>query len=438
MKRCNRRRFLQGMLGGAAITVGLPWLEVFHAHAQSGSAYPTRFALFCWGNGMLPNKWVPAATGFGDEWALSEQLAPLAAVKEKLSVLTGLAIKTPNVIPHHSGSAGILTGMPLLVKSHEEQTFNGPSIDQVIAAEIGNETRFRSLEFGAQPGRGLSHNGPDNVNPPITDPGVLFERIFGTDFRAPGDMSDPDPRLALRRSVLDAVMDDIQRFKRDLGVEDIARMDQHLQGVRELERRISRLEEDPPNLESCRRPVAPDGDYGSIEGRPQLSRTNRALCDIVALAMACDQTRVVSNFITKPLTNELLAGTNAGHHQLTHDEPDPQPQVNRIVLAIMEELGYFIQSLDGIPEGDGTLLDHMVLLATSDVSYGRIHSLDEFPVLIAGSANGRLKVGQHYRSELAENTSHAMLSIIRAAGANVGHFGDSEGRVEDGLGAIET
>lgn len=437
MKRWNRRHFLRGMLGGAAITVGLPWLEIFQAHAQAGSAYPTRFALFCWGNGVLPDKWVPEATGFGDAWSLSEQLTPLAPVKSKLSALTGMAIKTPNVIPHHSGSAGILTGMPLLVKSHEEQTYNGPSIDQVIAGEIGGETRFRSLEFGAAPGRGLSHNGPDNVNPPISDPRLLFDRVFGTDFRAPGDMSEPDPRLALRRSVLDAVSEDIRLFKRALGTEDTARLDQHLQGVRELERRIARLEDDPPNLESCRRPTAPDADYGPVEGRVQLSLINRALCDIAALALACDQTRVVSNFITKPLTNELLAGADAGHHQLTHDEPDPQPQVNRIVLSIMEEFRYFIEVLDGIPEGDGTLLDHMVVLATSDVSYGRTHALDEFPILLAGSANGRLKVGQHYRSELAENTSHAMLSVIRATGANVGHFGDAEGRVEDGLGAIE-
>jgi hypothetical protein len=161
------------------------------------------------------------------------------------------------------------------------------------------------------------------------------------------------------------------------------------------------------------------------------------LCDIAVMALACDQTRVVSNFITKPLTNELLAGASAGHHQLTHDEPDPQPQVNRIVLAIMEELNYFLQGLDGVQEGDETLLDHMVLLATTDVSYGRTHSLDEFPILTAGRANGHLKTDLHYRSAVAENTSHAMLSVIRAAGANVGSYGDAEGYVEDGLGVIE-
>ena len=166
MKSINRRRFLYGTIAGSAVTIGLPYLDIFQARAQAASAFPTRFGLFCWGNGILRPRWIPAQSGVGDAWQLSDQLMPLAPVKDQLTVVTGCEVKTPNVIPHHSGSAGILSGHPLLVKTHTDQTFKAPSIDQVIAREIGAETRFRSLEFGAEPGRGLSHNGPDSMNPP--------------------------------------------------------------------------------------------------------------------------------------------------------------------------------------------------------------------------------------------------------------------------------
>ena len=431
----HRRRFLRGVAAGSLVTLGLPWMEIFQARAQS-AGFPTRFGLFFWGNGMLPDRWVPEGQGVGDAWSLSEQLRPLAPVKDDISVITGMEIKTINEIPHHSGSAGILTGQSVLVRSHEDNTFRGPSIDQQIADSIGGETRFRSREFGAEGGRGLSHIGPDSINPSVSDPATFFADIFGADFRAPGDMTEPNPRLALRRSVLDLVSGDIQSFKRDLGQEDLRRLDQHLTGIRDLERRIERLEEEPPNLAACERPLPPDADYSDVNGRPQLSVKNRLLCDIAVMALACDQTRVISNFITKPLTNGLFGEATAGHHQLTHDEPNPQPMVNSIVLAIMEELSYYIQALRSVQEGDGTL-DHMVLLATSEVSYGRIHSLDEFPLIIAGSAGGRLRTGMHYRSQLAENTSTLMLSIMRACGVNAPSFGEGEGRVVDGLSAIE-
>ena len=437
----DRRQFLRGVVGGATVTIALPVFDLLldgngAAFAQ-GSAFPTRFGLFTWGNGILPPRWIPQGEGVGDAWRLSEQLAPLAGVKDVITVVSGMAIKTINEIPHHSGSAGILTGQPLWVKSHEDQTFYGPSIDQIIAQAVGGETRFRSLEFGAEHGGGLSHIGPDNVNPPERDPAAFFARIFGEGFRAPGDDAEPDPKLALRRSVLDAVMEDVGVFERGLGAKDRRRLDQHLTGLRELERRIARLQEDPPDLAACGRPEMPVEDYPAIDGRPQLSARNRALCDIAVMALACDQTRVFSNFITKPLTNLLLADATSGHHQLTHDEPGAQPQVNAIIISMMHELAYLIDRLRGVPEGDGTLLDHTALFATSDVSYGRTHALDEFPIVIAGGANGRLRMGLHYRSALGENTSKVGLSLVRAMGINAGHFGADEGQVEDGLGAIE-
>ena len=141
--------------------------------------------------------------------------------------------------------------------------------------------------------------------------------------------------------------------------------------------------------------------------------------------------------VTKPLNNLLLAEATAGHHQLTHDEPGDQPQVHTIVTTIMRDLNYMLESMAAIPEGDGTLLDNSAILATTDVSYGRTHQIDEYPILIAGSAGGRLRTGLHYRSSSNENTSLVPFSLLTAMGVPVGEFGVDAGRVTSGLGAIE-
>lgn len=436
MRRIDRRTLLKGVLGGAAVTVGLPWLEIFTAPAGAASgAFPVRYGLFFWGNGVHPERWVPSSTG--TDWELSEQLVPLADVKDVVTVVSGLAVKTPNTIPHSSGAAGILTGTPLVVQG-DSNTFGAPSIDQVIAAELGGATRFRSLEFGAEPRKGLSHNGPHNQNPPETSPHLLWERIFGVGFREPGEEGIVDPSIGLRRSVLDAVMQDSADLRAMLGHEDQVRLEQHQEGIRELELRLARLEEDPPNLASCMRAPQPLSDYPYIDGRPQIAAKNRAMCDIVALALACDQTRVFSNFITDPVNDLLFEGASAGHHQLTHDEPGDQPQVHQIVLSLVAEFAYLVQALRAIPEGDGTLLDNCLVLGTTDVSYGRTHSLDEFPVLLAGSMCGRVRSGEHIRFEGAENSSRLHLTIMQALGMTVDSFGTADGYTEDTLSEILT
>lgn len=429
--KLDRRTMLKGILAGSGlVTVGLPALEIF---AQD-SGFPTRFGLFFWGNGMIPDRWVPTTTGA--DYELSDQLMPLAAHKAKLTVVTGLSVKVPNIIPHHSTAAGVLTGAPLFADERNNETFQGPSLDQLIAAKIG-DTQYRSIEFGAAPGSGLSHTGPHQRNPPESSPIALFERLFGPGFRAPGDTTEVDPTLALRRSVLDAVTEDAAKLNRRLGAADKARLEQHLEGVRDLEQRLARLEEDPPNLAACMRPPEPLPDYPDIEGRPQLAAKNRAMCDIIAMALACDQTRVFSNWFTSMLTNVLFPNAPAGHHQLTHDEPGGQPNVHAIVLHIMEEFAYLIGALDAVPEGEGTLLDHTVLLGASEISLGRNHSPDDMPILLAGSANGRLKTGIHYRSPGADNVSKVPLSIIRAMGIAAGEYGSEGGHVTDGLTEIE-
>ena len=433
----NRRTVLRGLLGGAAATVALPFLESLAgkgARAACGTS-PKRFVLFFWGNGIQLARWIPLDDG--PDFTLPEQLAPLAPVKDRIAFITGFEVKTGNSDAHHSGPAGLLSGRAPIDKGGGDWTFAGPSLDQLIAGAVGGDTLFRSLEVGVQPGvLGMSHNGPDSINPPESDPAKLFERLFGASFRMPGEHVPPDPRLALRRSVLDAVMADARALTRRLGPVDRARLDQHLTGVRELELRIARLQEAPRDLAACVRPEPPPA-LEPVDGRPPMSERARVVADLTAMALACDQTRVVSVWYSDPLSDVLYPGTSAGHHQLTHDEPGDQPQVNGIVLGIMSDLAYLVEALRRVPEGDGSLLDSTVVLATTDVSEGRTHQIDEYPLILAGTACGALRTGFHYRSKTKENASHLGLSILRAMDVPAATFGAEAGAVDTGLTEIE-
>jgi hypothetical protein len=438
--KIERRTILKGLLGGAAVSIALPVLDMFLDDGgralAGGTALPKRFGLFFWGNGVLPDRWQP--TGEGAAWELSEQLAPLAPVKDVISVVTGMRVQTGNHIAHESGASGFLAGSRLLING-DAHTFQLPSIDQVIADEIGGATRYRSLEVGVQPGaKGYSHTGPNSMNPPESSPYEVFQRLFGPGFTAPGDEPVIDPKLGLRRSVLDAVMDDTNSLIARVGAADRARLEQHFEGIRDLELRLARLEEDPPNLASCEKPAEPMIEYPPIDGRPQMSAVSRAMSDLMTMALACDQTRVFSMWFSDSVSNVLYPGAGSGHHQLTHDEPGDQPQVNDIVLQIIGELGYLVDRLRSIPEGDGTLLDSCAILGTTDCSYGRQHALEEYPIIIAGTAQGALTTGIHYRSIASENASKVPLSLVRAMGIPAASFGAEDGLVTDGLGAIES
>lgn len=439
-RRIDRRTVLRGLLGGAAITVGLPPLEIFMnahgtAYAQSGdTGFPRRFGVFFWGNGMLPERWIPEGTGA--DWVPSDQLAPLAHLRDVITVVTGMGVQIPNASPHGSGFSGFLAGGSQ-VNVSGSLTMPGPTVDQIIAREIGGETRFPSLEVGSDPGSGISFNGPNSPNPAEGSPHALFERVFGGGFTLPGETPIVDPSVALRRSVLDAVMEQARALQGQIGVRDQARLDQHFEGIRALERRLARLEEDPPNLAACALPPEPEPEYPPIEGRAQIRAKNRAICDILALALACDQTRVFTNTLTHPVSDVLYPGISAGHHQLTHDEPGEQLEVHGVTLQIIEELAYQFEALGRIEEGDGTLLDSCAVIATSEVSLGREHSIEEMPIIIGGSCGGRIRNGIHYRAPGGDNASKVMLSLIRAMGVDAGTFGLESARTGDGLSEIE-
>lgn len=432
---------LRGMLGGTAVAVGLPALEIFlnangTAYADCGSGMPTVFGVFYWGNGMIPDVWNPTRAGVG--YDLPPMLTGLAPVQSDVSVVSGMRVLTSNTSPHGSGPAGLFSGADLV-----DGTFVGPSLDQVVAQGFvdagATERRFRSIEFGVERSTSSwSMTGPHMVNPPECDPFALYTRIFGPEFRLPGDTSMPDPRIALRQSVLDGVRDQSARLRARVGSADRARLDQHLEGIRALETQLEALAHAPVAPACTARPDMPMAEYPDVDGRPQMQAIHRVMVDMLAVTLACDQTRTFFEMFTQPVNNTLFLDASAGHHELTHNEPDPQPEVERIVQFIIGEFAYLVQKLGSIDEGGARLLDRCAILGTTDVSYGRTHSLEDYPMLIAGTACGALRSGVHYASLSGENASKVPLTLMNAVGVTASEYGRGPARTTDTLGAIVT
>jgi hypothetical protein len=388
----------------------------------------------------------------GKQWSLSEELAPLGKVKDYVSVVSGTEIKTGNEQGHHAGSVGILSGCPMISQPHPNSayasTFSGPSIDQVAADVLGRRTRFRSLEVGVSrrvtEGEGttllyLSHRGPDNPNPPEYDPGAVFDRLFGAGGHVASAAAGPSALAldrALGRSVLDAVAGDAQALVQKVGSQDRRRLDQHLENIREIEKRVASDWRRPGRCEVGAWP----GSFEEADGKEPIEVINRAMSRMVTLALSCDLTRVFSVQFSGSVANTVFwqVGEDKPHHQFTHDEPGDQPIVHAGVIFVMKQLAHLLEELKATPDGAGNLLDSAAILASSDTADGKEHTLEDYPIVVAGRAGGRLAYpGVHYRSDSKENSSKVLLSILRAVGVPLDEFGKKGGHVEDSLGAIE-
>lgn len=424
----TRRHVLRGLFGGAVVSVPLPIFPSLQARAEEG-VFPTRFGIWNWGNGMVPSHWTPDTTGAG--WTPSPLLEPLARHVDALSVLTGYEVKVPNVHPHDSGKLGFLCGIDPNREGLEDPVAYGPTVDQLVAREIGGQTRFRSLECGANTDRVISWNGPNSGNPTEADPVAFFQRVFGTGFVEPGTDAPPDPTLGLRQSVLDVVTGHAQDLQSSLGSEDRVRLEQHLDGIREIERQIAQLQLPKPPLAACVPPEAPTSNPAAFKERARL------MADLLVMALACDQSRVFTYVFSVHNNDWIYDGLHEGHHRLTHDEQGDQPWVREITTQIMTEFAYFLDALRAVEEGDGTLLDHCAVLGTSDVSLGRLHALDEFPALVAGTANGALKTNLHLRTDTSETAAKIPLTLMRAVGARAASFGEDDCYTTDSIGGLE-
>lgn len=431
--RFNRRSLLRGILGGTAVGLGLPALDIFLdgnglAYAD-GAKLPVRFGTYFWGLGLTDTptggtRWVPTKQGAGYE--LTPELASLAGLKNKVSVFSGfraIGDGKPNVV-HWSGHASILSGIPPI----DGQNFEGPSFDTRIADAIGGATRFKAIDISPS-GKNVSYStrtGKSFATPEIT-PISLYTRIYGEGFQDPNDPNwKPDPNVMLKQSVLSAVTDQRKALMADVGKSDQSKLELYFTSVREMENQLSIQLEKPEKCEACVVPKKPEeGKRGaSID---IVNANSKTMARLLAMAMACNQTRVFNCVHTPGSSETYVAGDNKIYHQYTHDEPTDaklgyQPMTSKLAGMVMQGFGDFLSEMDAVKEGDGTLLDHSLIMGFSDTGYAKIHSLENIPILLAGGANGKHKAGQHIAMK-GESVTRISLTAQQLVGAPVGEFG---------------
>ncbi|MCA9534639.1 MAG: DUF1552 domain-containing protein [Myxococcales bacterium] len=443
----TRRTVLKGLLGGATVTLGLPMFDLFcndnGTALADGQAFPKRFGVWFWGNGVIPDRWAPTdldpRTVLPGEpaWVPSRQLELLTPVQRDVTVITGANIMSNVREPHIDGTTSFLSGVPL--GSSRDAVSSAPTIDAVAANAIGSTSPFPALRVKVEPGGGrpVSWNGLDQVNTPVSDPYELYRSVFFDGGYRPNQPPTIDPRWQLQESALSAVGDELAALRSQLGAHDRHRLAEHETHVRELELLLLRRREAPAVLEACDYPDEPSRDYPTVDSRVQMQERHRALARVLAMALACDRTRVVHTVFTAEGSEIRFPGIADGHHNLSHKvSADAQALLVDASRYIVGEYAFFVEQLASIQEGDCRLIDNMALLGTSGCSLGATHGLENHPILVAGAAGGRLVPGRHVRT-VGANASKVAFSLLRAVGAGVSAYGAAEAHVVDGLSEME-
>jgi len=423
------------MLSGTAVCVGLPVLDRFlngnGSAFADGSKLPVRFGTYFWGLGLTDTptggtRWVPSKTGPGYE--IMPELEALKAVKDKVSVFSGfraIGDGRPNLV-HWSGHASILSGIAPAASGR----FDGPSFDTRIADAIGTSTRFKVLDVDASMSRqpiSYSTRTGGAFATPETTPLALYTRLFGAGFQDPNsDDWKPDPSIMLRQSVLSAVKEQRQALMSGAGKADQIKLDQYFTSLRDMENQLAVQLQKPDKCDSCVVPTAPKETPRSASVDVVRANT-RMMARLLAMGLACNQTRVFNFVHTGGTSETYLAGQNKIYHQITHDEPTDaklgyQPETSKLAGLVMEALGDFLIELEAIKEGEGTVLDNSLIMAFSDTGYAKIHSIENIPMFLAGRAGGRHKAGQHVATK-GESVTRVSLTAMQLVGAPVGEFG---------------
>ncbi|MDQ3686643.1 MAG: DUF1552 domain-containing protein [Acidobacteriota bacterium] len=442
-KHLPRRTFLRG-LGTAAIA--LPVLDAmkpaFAAIGNASAKAPTRLAFVYVPNGIAMDDWTPKGVGKGFE--LTRILKPLESFREDLFVLSGLQDHNGNALgdgagDHARAGASFLSGVHCK-KTAGADIQAGVSADQIAAQSIGSATRFPSLELGCEDSRtvgncdsgyscaytnSISWRTPTTPMPPEVNPRMAFERLFGT-IDLSLDPATRARRLQYRKSILDMVRDDTQKLVGTLGRADRRKIDEYLFAVREIEKRIEIAEKDNHEvLPTIEKPA------GIPTTFPEYAKL---MYDLQVLAFQADLTRVSTLVVGREGSMRVYPEINVPdpHHPLTHHRNNPEwiEKVKKINCLHTELFAYFLQKLKSTPDGDGTLLDHSMIVYGSGLSDGNRHSHEDLPVLLAGRGDGSLKPGRHIVYKQGTPMTNLYLTLLDRMGVKPEKLGDSTGKVE--------
>jgi len=438
-KHLSRRTFLRG----AGVTVALPFLESMvpaQTPLSKTAANPkSRLACIYIPHGATMDHWTPATAGTGFEF--SEILKPLEPFREYVNVVSGLCHPqagptdgedSGGALDHNRAVATFLTG------SHPKKTaqsYVGVSVDQAIAEKVGQDTPLPSIELSIEESTLSSDAGfsgayrntiawksPTVPLPMENSPQVVFERLFG-------DGSTDSQRKARRQqsvSLLDSVMNEVAGLQKELPAADRTRLSQYLEEVREIERRIDKAAKQTKSDVAL--PEAPVGIPDDFEEHLKL------MWDLQALAYQAEITRISTLLYSHETSGTVYPKSgirdgfhNASHHSNNRKNMDQFAVLNRYHIST---LTYFFDKLKKTPDGDGSLLDHSLVLYGSTLSDGNEHNHDPLPVILIGGASGQIKGGRHIQYAAHTPMSNLLLSLLDKFGVHQDKFGDSTGKLE--------
>jgi hypothetical protein len=444
----SRRRMLKGM--GACIA--LPFLEAMAIPGQAPSGKsPVRTAFLFMPNGVHPDRWTPASTGSGFE--LTPQLMPLEKFRKDIVVLGELMNKNSlfkGADGHYAKSASLLTCMPIKQTVGDNISSGGISIDQIIAAEVGHDTLFPSLEYGLDRittgvdinvgftrlyGSSISWKSPNQPLSKEIDPRLAFDRLFRQ--YVPGVKVKADP---YKQSILDVVLADANDLKRHLGRADQDKVSEYLESIYSVEKRIS----NDANRTRFASNITPDitrelvrlnhsiDEYKEAYGGVDVTEKTRLMLDIMTLAFWSDASRVSTFMFGNSVSDRnfsFIDGVKGNHHSISHhmDKPEALEEYTRITQWHVAQYAYFLDKLRSIKEGDKTLLDNSMVVFTSDLRDGNRHSPRNLPIVMAGSGGGKIRTGQHLVSEKETPLANLYLTMLQAMNLPHQKFGDSTG-----------
>jgi hypothetical protein len=444
MKRVlHRRQVLRGMLAGGVVSVGLPILDVMlngngDAFADTAMPLPIRFATWFWPCGYGEGDWVPKKAGL--DYELPWQLAPLKPHQKRMNFFTGAQVflDGSEEKTHFGNVQAMMTGdfAPGL-------KYFG-SIDTRIADVIGNQTRFRSLVVAADgdPRATWSATLESGPQTPEVSPYALYLSVFGPEFKDPNAATfTPDPDVMLRRSALSFVSEDRNAIMKQVGAADRLKLDSYFTSLRALEQQLDVQLQKPAPLPACTKAAEVPKDDGHM-----VTLTDEALVrhdlftQLLVHALACDQTRVVNMAISVGLTGLRREGDASSHHTYTHEEPVDaklgyQPICGWFEKKYMQGLHDFVAALDNFKEGDGTLLDRMLVFAFTDHGAPRYHSVTNYPMLTFGSASGRMKTGMHV-PRLGEAATRVSYTVMQAMGVPISAWGTRSNTVTSAVPGV--
>jgi hypothetical protein len=435
-KSLPRRTFLRGV--GA--TLALPLLDAMVPAATALAATPAapvkRLGFVFMPMGCDITRWTPPGKDKLD--ALSPILSSLEPVKQHVSVLTNMELQNAYPGTHATSNAAFLSAARA---RHTESSdyYLGTTVDQIAAKQLGRETQLPSLEMAmdmlqtaGQCDNGyacvyqnnLSWSSPTTPLPAEAHPRLVFEQLFGEG----GSKADRRSALRRRASLLDFVKDDISRLGNTLGPADRAKVDQYLEAVRDVERRIQRAEQgvaDNP-LPDLDRPVGVPASYADHA---------RLMFDLQVLAMQGDVTRVITFQLARETSNRTYpeVGVPDPHHPLSHHGNDPakiakMAKINAFHVSLFAE---FLAKLKAAKEGNGTLLDHSLYLYGSGMGNPNVHDHTNLPVIVAGGAAGGMKGGRHVRFDKVTPLANLHLTLLDKVGVRLDKFADSSGKLDE-------